>query len=57
MKFLIKNFVHDMRKYGWSTAQFNVRFLIGTGIARSIIREPMFFHVHTDECDMIGVEH
>ena len=49
MLFILNNFVHDWKMYGLSVAWYNIRFLIGTGIAAGMIRQPMLFHVH-DEC-------
>lgn len=50
MLYLLNDFVYDWKNYGFSVAWFNIRFMIGTGIARSVIREPMLFHVHDEEC-------
>jgi hypothetical protein len=49
VRFLVKNFVSDNRNYGLAVAWYNLRFLIGTGIASALIRSPMLFHVH-EEC-------
>jgi hypothetical protein len=47
--FILNNFVHDWKTYGLPVAWYNIRFLIGTGIAAGMIRQPMLFHVH-GEC-------
>lgn len=47
---MISNFFYDLRTYSLSTAFYNVRFLMATAIASSLIREPMLFHAHID-CD------
>lgn len=49
MKFLLSNFVYDVRTYSWDTAFYNARFLIGTGIMHALIRKPYRLHIH-DEC-------
>jgi hypothetical protein len=50
MLFILNGFVHDWKTYGFSVAWYNVRFLLGTGIAKTLVGEPMLFHVHS-ECD------
>lgn len=50
MLFILNGFVHDWKTYGFSVAWYNVRFLLGTGIAKSLVGRPMFFHVHDSDC-------
>lgn len=49
---MISNFIYDMRTWGISTAWYNLRFMLGFNIAKSLIGDPIYLHVHGEcECE------